>query len=166
MQLTQRATPYMYAGEELGLPDALIPPEAVVDPGGRDGCRAPIPWTATDGHGWGAPTWLPFVTDAATLAADQQEHDDASMLALYRRLLALRRSSDVLRVGSQASVDVGGDVVAWARRAGDDELIIAINFGEAAAAVDLPGHVVEGSARRDVAFDGRLAPDEAVIVRP
>ena len=28
-------------------------PTRVVDPGGRDGCRAPIPWDATRGHGWG-----------------------------------------------------------------------------------------------------------------
>ena len=30
-----------------GLRDAEIPPERVVDPGGRDGCRAPIPWDPT-----------------------------------------------------------------------------------------------------------------------
>ena len=38
-----RARPFLYAGEELGLEDAQVPPERVVDPGGRDGCRAPIP---------------------------------------------------------------------------------------------------------------------------
>ena len=43
--LTQRGTPFLYAGEELGLEDAIVPPDRVVDPGGRDGCRAPIPWT-------------------------------------------------------------------------------------------------------------------------
>ena len=26
--------------------------DRVVDPGGRDGCRAPIPWDAEPGHGW------------------------------------------------------------------------------------------------------------------
>ena len=36
---------FLYAGEELGLEDAHVPAERVVDPGGRDGCRAPIPWT-------------------------------------------------------------------------------------------------------------------------
>ena len=43
--LTLRGTPFLYAGEELGLEDAEIPPERVVDPGGREGCRAPIRWT-------------------------------------------------------------------------------------------------------------------------
>ena len=58
--LTLRGTPFLYAGEELGLQDAQVPPERVVDPGGRDGCRAPIPWTTDPGHGWPAEPWLPW----------------------------------------------------------------------------------------------------------
>ena len=39
-----RGTPFVYQGEELGLPDAEIPPDRVVDVDGRDPERAPIPW--------------------------------------------------------------------------------------------------------------------------
>lgn len=67
LSLGQRSTPYLYAGEELGLGDATIPPDAVVDPGGRDGCRAPIPWSAAALHGWGPAPWLPFVDDAVMI---------------------------------------------------------------------------------------------------
>jgi glycosidase len=35
-----RGTTFLYAGEELGLEDALVPARREVDPGGRDGCRA------------------------------------------------------------------------------------------------------------------------------
>ncbi len=99
------------------------------------------------------------------------------MLALYRRVLALRRSSPALRRGHQESVDLGEearqDVVAWRRwtiddeqgEDRDDELIIAVNFGGADVPVDVRGHIVEGSHRRDVRFDGRLRPDEAIILR-
>ncbi len=58
-----RGTPFIYQGEELGLPDAPIPPERVVDVDGRDPERAPIPWTP-DEPGYGFTTgepWLPFV---------------------------------------------------------------------------------------------------------
>ena len=57
--LTQRGTPFVYAGEELGLEDAVVPDDRVVDPGGRDGCRAPLPWTEAAPHGWGPDPWLP-----------------------------------------------------------------------------------------------------------
>ena len=62
-----RGTPFIYQGEELGLPDAEIPPGRVVDVDGRDPERAPMPWTAAGpAHGFsdGEP-WLPFVADAA-----------------------------------------------------------------------------------------------------
>ena len=38
-----RGTPFVYQGEELGLPDAVVPPERVVDVDGRDPVRAPMP---------------------------------------------------------------------------------------------------------------------------
>ena len=63
--LTLRGTPFLYAGEELGLEDAVVPEDRQVDPGGRDGCRAPIPWEPGPAHGW--PTddpWLPWPPDA------------------------------------------------------------------------------------------------------
>ena len=43
--LSLRGTPFIYQGEELGLEDVLVDAQTRVDPGGRDGSRAPIPWT-------------------------------------------------------------------------------------------------------------------------
>ncbi|MGZ8647997.1 MAG: alpha-amylase family glycosyl hydrolase, partial [Solirubrobacteraceae bacterium] len=61
-----RGTPFVYQGQELGLPDAEIPPERVVDVDGRDPERAPIPWRppSVAGPGAGFTTgepWLPLV---------------------------------------------------------------------------------------------------------
>ncbi len=162
MLLTQRATPYLYAGEELCLPDATIPPDAVVDPGGRDGCRAPIPWTEDAPFGWGESTWLPFVADAGLRSPDGVI--GASTLALYRRLLHLRRNEPALRRGDQRRLELGGPVVGWTRTLGANEFDIVVNFGDIAVPVDLVGDIVEGSHRSGVAFDGVLQPDEAVIL--
>ncbi|HLF40744.1 MAG TPA: alpha-amylase family glycosyl hydrolase, partial [Acidimicrobiia bacterium] len=63
--LTLRGTPFLYAGEELGLEDAVLRPDQRVDPGGRDGCRAPVPWSPEPGHGWPATPWLPFPPESA-----------------------------------------------------------------------------------------------------
>ena len=56
--LTLRGTPFLYQGEELGLEDAVVPRDRQVDPGGRDGCRAPVPWEPGPSHGWMAHGWM------------------------------------------------------------------------------------------------------------
>ena len=162
MLLTQRATPYLYAGEELGLPDAEIPPEAVVDPGGRDGCRAPIPWSTDSPHGWGETTWLPFVADAGRHAPDGDL--GRSMTELYQHLLHLRHDRAALRSGDQLELDLGGTVVGWSRTLGSDRLRVAVNFGDEPATTALRGQIVAGSQRHNGAFDGDLAPNEAVVL--
>src|SRR5205814_10144547 len=58
--LTLRGTPFLYQGEELGLADAEVPPERTVDPGGRDGVRAPIPWNPSSLPGRAGDPWLPW----------------------------------------------------------------------------------------------------------
>ena len=76
--LTLRGTPCLYAGR--GARPARrgrSRRRSSVDPGGRDGSRAPIPWK----NGWPAQPWLPFHREP--------EHPE-SMLALYRRLLAIQ----------------------------------------------------------------------------
>ena len=97
--LTLRGTPFLYAGDELGLLDAEVPADRIVDPGLRDGCRAPLPWTAEDGHGWLAEPWLPWPPEAADRAVVAQRADEDSILWLHRRLLRARRASAALRGG-------------------------------------------------------------------
>ena len=55
LMLALPGSPYVYAGDELGLPQAVVPDEAKLDPifwrsggvrAGRDGCRVPMPWNA------------------------------------------------------------------------------------------------------------------------
>jgi alpha-glucosidase len=169
-----RGTPFLYAGEELGLVDAEIPPERVVDPGGRDGCRAPIPWTATDGHGWGPDPWLPFAAAAADLSVEAQRDDPGSILWLYKRLLAARRASPALRRGRQRLLDAGDDVVAWERvdEPSGDRRVVLVSMApdDTRVAADLAdGLVVEvasDGAGEGEPFDGTLAAGRAVWLRP
>jgi len=162
--LTLRGTPFLYAGEELGLEDAVVPPERVVDPGGRDGCRAPIPWTADEGHGWPAEPWLPWPPDPAERSVEAQRNDPSSFLALARDVLALRQGTEALRTGSLRLVDDAPEqVLAYERSAGDERRRVWVSFGP--GAVRLP----EGWAaelRTDAAVPGdALAPDAAAILR-
>jgi alpha-glucosidase len=166
--LTQRGTPFLYAGEELGLEDAVVPPERVVDPGGRDGCRAPIPWEQAPGHGWGPDPWLPFPPEPAARSVEAQREDPTSVLHLYRRLLAARRASPALRVGTLELLEVPDGLVAWRREEGADVRITVVNQSEETVAVDLAGTVVVASdgSGEGAPFAGRLGPDTAVLLQP
>ncbi|MGY6501206.1 MAG: alpha-amylase family glycosyl hydrolase [Acidimicrobiales bacterium] len=170
LSLTMRGTPFLYAGEELGLEDAVIPDDRVVDPDGRDGTRAPVPWTAAPGHGWGPDPWLPFPPDVGTKAVDVQVGTPGSFHTLYRRLLELRRSSAALRRGSFEWIDVGGaQVVAFRRTLGDEVFDVLVNIGPDPATIATEEGTVILSSRADrpaEPFDGTLAGDEAVVVRP
>jgi alpha-glucosidase len=165
-----RGTPFLYAGEELGLTDAEVPEQRVVDPGGRDGCRAPIPWDDTPERGWGPDPWLPWppADDAASAAA--QRDDPGSTLHLYRALLAARRGSAALRLGDMEWLETPDDVLAWTRRYDGDVRAIAVNFGAAESEVEIPGHwrVEATSDRRGEggAFDGRLGSEQAALLTP
>ena len=60
MMLTLRGTPFLYYGDELGMPETEIPVERVLDPVGkihgprvgRDGERTPMQWTDAPGAGF------------------------------------------------------------------------------------------------------------------
>ncbi len=162
--LTLRGTPFLYAGEELGLRDGIIPPERVVDPGGRDGCRAPIPWTRAPDHGWGPDPWLPFPPDASDRSLEAMRADPSSILHLYRALLAARRASPALHAGDLTLLDAPDGVLAWERSAGDDRRRIYVSFVGEEIAVPADGWTVEVGTHEG--FAGILRPDEAVVLAP
>jgi alpha-glucosidase len=155
--LTQRGTPFVYQGDELGLEDAVVPDAHRVDPGGRDGCRAPLPWEPGPSHGWPTPSpWLPWPPEADARNAASERDDRASMLHLYRDLLALRRRSPALRRGSLHLRDAPDDVLAYEREWGGDRRLVLVNFGDREAEVPL-----EGSWAVDVAI--RPQPEPGVV---
>ncbi len=134
--------PYVFQGEELGLEDVDIPADQRQDPiwfrsrgavAGRDGCRAPIPWTTQEpGFGFTTGTpWLPFGPDAAMRSAQAQQADPASMLALYRRALVLRRAHATGPLRWLAAPD---GALAFAR----DELCCVLNTSDGQVEVPLP----------------------------
>jgi alpha-glucosidase len=171
-----RGTPFLYQGEELGLEDAVVPEDRVVDPGGRDGCRAPVPWTRAGGHGWGADPWLPFPPHAGERSVEARREDPTSILHLYRRLLAARRASDALALGDQRLLDVPDGVVGIERTSedGDDRRVVLVSFTDVTSArlsLPTPPHgewIVEVSTDGEgegKPFTGALGPDQAVVLR-
>ena len=172
-----RGTPFVYQGEELGLPDADIPADRVVDVDGRDPERAPIPWQPPSlaGPGAGFTTgkpWLPLIADAEGLNAERQAGDPRSTLTLFRRLAALRAATPALQGGSQRMLDTHDDVLAWERQDDDDRLLAALNFATHLATLPLPGAATLILSTNPDRTEGttdtnqlELGPDEGVLLR-
>jgi alpha-glucosidase len=142
MILTLRGTPFIYQGEELALPDGVIPPDRIVDVAGRDPERSPIPWQPPSQAGPGAgfttgDPWLPIVEGAEKLNAQTQDGNPRSALWLTRRLLGLRRDFAALPVGDYRSVDAGADVYAYIRSTSEGQLLVVLNFATTGRQVEL-----------------------------
>jgi alpha-glucosidase len=149
MLLTLRGTPFLYYGEELGLPEGKIPHAEIVDPPGlkywplykgRDGCRTPMPWDATLNAGFssGKP-WLRVNPDYARVNVESERRDPHSLLNYYRQLLAFRRTAPALQQGSYRALDPAGNIYAYERATAEQRLLIALNFSSRPATFNLEG---------------------------
>ena len=178
---TLRGTPFLYQGQELGLPDAHVARRPVVDVDGRDPERAPIPWRRPSAAGAGAgfttgEPWLPIVADAEHLCVEAQDSDPTSALAFSRRLLALRSSLPALHGGAQRTLDCGADVYCYLREDAD-RVLVALNFTSSPRSLAL-AEPVGSDAVLELSTDParsvggavdlqalELGPDEGVILR-
>ena len=171
--LTLRGTICLYAGEEIGMLDARKLPGPALDRAGRDAQRTPMQWDASPNGGFttGQP-WLPLVDPLTRNVAAQQE-DPNSLLAWYRELLALRRSSAALRHGSLALHDLDPQVLAFTRHSGDERLLVLANLDDGPAAFDAgvlgrQATVLLGTANRGATIELRqveLAAREGIVAR-
>jgi alpha-glucosidase len=190
--LTLRGTPTMYYGEEIGMHDVPIPPEVVQDPFeknvpgiglGRDPERTPMQWTAGPNAGFarpGARPWLPLAADYEKVNVAAQRNDAKSMLSLYGKLIALRRSEAALSVGDFALVDAPDPLIAYTRTDPDTgrRFGVVLNLSAEAQSFTPPAGADEFARGRVVlsthldrtgepaSMSIRLRPDEGVVIAP
>ena len=140
--LTLRGTPFLYQGEELGLPDSELPPGVGKDRNGRDPQRTPMPWAppSTAGPGAGFSTskpWLPIGPTAEQLNVASELQDQSSMLTLYRTLLGLRRTRPSLQTGSQLFLDAPRDILAYLRTEDGERSLVVLNFAATTCSLNI-----------------------------
>jgi alpha-glucosidase len=129
LMLTLRGTPFLYNGEELGMPDYYltdisqfadlpsilfyhqeiekgVPPEVALARAAhdtRDRCRTPFQWRNAHNAGFspeGVRTWLPVNPNYAQgLNAADEQSDPKSMLNFYKQLLRIRKEHPALVMG-------------------------------------------------------------------
>jgi len=145
LQMSLKGTILLYQGEELGLPQAEVPPDRRRDPllevnrlsTGRDGSRTPMPWGG--GHNLGfsrGQPWLPAAGEHAGRTARRQDQNPFSTLTLARELIALRNAAPALRLGDIRFVDSTPGVLSFLREYEGEAVRCDFNLGDAVAVVD------------------------------
>ncbi len=127
----------LYQGEELGLTQVDIPFEQLQDPEAianwpltlsRDGARTPMPWESDREGGFGASIpWLPLGEENLARSVALQSADSASLLALTREVIALRKYSSALRHGS-AACHADGAMLRLERVSDGERLVCLFNL--------------------------------------
>ncbi len=182
--LTLRGTPTVYYGEEIGMEHAFFDDAEALDPFarqvpgfglGRDGARTPMQWEPGPNAGFtdGTP-WLPATETGAARTVAGQWDDPASMLSLYRRLIALRRAHPALTTGSYRRLAAEGSLILYLREQDDERFLIGLNLGPEPMRISFDGgpftgtiEVSTNTAHEGNRFDGHLdlGPDEGVVIR-
>ena len=187
-----RGTPYVYQGEELGMTnypwagieefrdiesinhwaDAVSRGQSPVDVldalrvKSRDNARTPMQWdgSAQAGFTTGTP-WLPVNPAYPEINAAAQRDDPGSVLAHYRRLIALRHTEPVVAHGDfTLLLPEDEQVYAFTRAYEGVELLVLCNVSAERATVDLPGWET-AEPLLGAAGTGPLAPWESRILR-
>ena len=168
-----RGSVCIFEGEELGLAEADVAFDQIQDPygkvfwpefKGRDGCRTPMVWEAAApnaGFSSANRTWLPIEASHVPLAASRGGAENPeTLIADYRRFIALRHAHPALRTGSIRILPSDGEVLAFLRQAPGEDILCVFNFGRAPAAWPLP----DGTAATLLAdAGGMLDGNEAAL---
>ena len=170
---TLRGTPFIYQGEELGFTntqfdsiddyddisshgaynlarsDGLSDKEAMrfVQKFSRDNARTPMQWNSDKNSGFTTgKAWLPVHKDFAACNVEVEERDADSVLNFYRKLSALRNSSDVLIGGDYAELyPKNEELYIFTRSLGGKKFMTVVNF--TTHKVNLPDKIFDGAKK-------------------
>jgi alpha-glucosidase len=96
---------------------------------GRDGCRTPMQWDASDNAGFSkVDPWLPLAADWRSDNVANLREDASSIWNLHCRLLRLRRDMPALSIGHYRPEIVDEDLLVYFREFEDTTLLIVLNL--------------------------------------
>ncbi len=152
----QKGTPYIYQGEEIGMTnirfdsiddyndiESLNMYKERLSQGysldeimesiyakGRDNARTPMQWNKENNAGFttGIP-WLKVNKNYKYINVEQAINDENSILYYYKKLIKLRRESDVIKYGDYKLIlEEHPEIFAYTRSWNDDNILVICNF--------------------------------------
>ncbi len=190
MLLTLRGTPFIYQGQEIGMTNFdFAGMEDIRDieslniyktakrlriPGfyrwrmiqrsSRDNARTPFQWDDTKNAGFTTGTpWLGINKNYTRINLAAQRGDPDSVRSFYKRMIALRAGSDVLKYGDFTLITAKRHLFVYERDKDGRVYRVLLNFGRRPMSAPCGGSVlVSNYVRTD--YDGRLRPFEAIII--
>ncbi len=155
LTLTLRGTPFIYEGQEIGMTggdfgsldeimdieshnvykmakDLHIPKRMrwnMIRRTSRDNARCPMQWTDAYGAGFtnGTP-WLKINENYEKINVRAQDADGGSVLNFYRKMIALRKELNALRLGDFTSLYEGRHIYAFRRMHEGESVAALFNF--------------------------------------
>ena len=120
--LTAPGAPFIYYGEEVGLPGTK-PDERL---------RTPMPWSSAPNAGFTTDEpWQPLADGLEISNVADQIDDGASLLSHYRSLVQLRNATPELQTGIMTPLDTGNEAIhAFTRSGADGTVLVMINLSE------------------------------------
>ncbi len=190
-------TPYVFQGEELGMTNCpwdsldeindieslnnvrqniakgIISKEdaiMIMRNQSRDNARTPMQWDATDNAGFttGKP-WLRVNPNYVSInAADEVGRDD-SIYNYYKKLISLRKSSDLIVYGNfRLIIPDSEEIFAYVRTLGDEKLLVVCNFSDGNVNFVVPEEFESGKKLignyDDDPDRGNVRPYEAYVI--
>lgn len=154
-----RGTPYIYQGEEIGMLNAHFPSIdhyrdvesqnyyrillekgkteeealAVLAERSRDNSRTPMQWNGGTYGGFSeVEPWLPLSAKfSKEITVEEQQKDHDSILAFYKKLVAMRKMYPVIAKGEISFLETGTDMVlAYRRVLAEQQIVVFCNLDE------------------------------------
>jgi alpha-glucosidase len=144
--MTQRGTPFIYYGEELGLENAFVSKREQKDlqrkqwfffQNSRDGSRSPMLWDNSAYAGFSnVKPYLP--QDNIKKCVINQQEKDVSMYKYCKKFIALRKKHEALVEGDMSFVDINDEnIIAYIRTTNRETLLVLLNFSRKKRIINL-----------------------------
>ena len=170
MLLTQKGTPYIYQGDEIGMTNLAskeiddyndvwtwgiyndlkgdgLDEEEIMDrisKRSRDNARTPIQWDDSNNAGFtdGTP-WLKVNENYEFINVAKSIDDEDSVLNYYRKLIKLRKGNPVFVYGRYEDIDTQNDnVYSYTRKLDNYKLVIILNLTDKETSFELPSSLM------------------------